>query len=75
MHPSDVQRQPADDCETGGGVALAIEYDMAKYARRHLVENFFCRIKGFRRFATHYNQTESGYAAMICMAAVVLALA
>ena len=52
-----------------------IEYDMAKYARRHLVENFFCRIKGFRRIATRYDQTESSYSAMICMAAVVLALA
>ena len=53
----------------------AIDCDMEKYARRHRVENFFCRIKNFRRIATRYDQTESSYAAMICMAAVWLALA
>ena len=53
----------------------AIDCDMEKYARRHLVENFFCRIKEFRRIATRYDQTESSYAAMIRMAAVRLALA
>ena len=30
----------------------AIACDMEKYARRHRVENFFCRIKNFRRIAT-----------------------
>ena len=53
----------------------AIDCDMEKYARRHRVENFFCKIKNFRRIATRYDQTESSYAATICMAAVWLALA
>jgi len=39
------------------------------------VEDFFCRIKDLRRIATRYDQTESSYAATICMAAVWLALA
>ena len=53
----------------------AIDCDMEKYGRRHLVENFFCRIKNFRRIATRYDQTESSYAAMIRVAAIQLALA
>ena len=47
--------------------------DMEKYRRRHLVENFFCKIKYFRRIATRYDQTASSYAAMIWVAAAVLA--
>ena len=53
----------------------AIDCDMEKYWRRHRVENFFCRIKHFRRIVTRYDQTESSYAAMIRIAAVWLALA
>lgn len=53
----------------------AIACDMEKYGRRHRVENFFCRIKNFRRVATRYDQTESSYAAMICVVASRLALA
>ena len=53
----------------------AIDCDMEKYARQHLVENFFCRIREFRRIATRYDQTESSYAVMIRMAAVRLTLA
>ncbi len=53
----------------------AIDCDMEKYRRRHHVENFFCRIKHFRRIATRYDQTESSYAAMIRVAAIWLALA
>jgi hypothetical protein len=32
---------------------------------RHLVENFFCKIKGFRRIATRYDKTDTSFAAMI----------
>ena len=53
----------------------AIDCDMEKYRRRHRVENFFYRIKHFRRIATRYDQTESSYAATIRIAAVWLALA
>ena len=52
----------------------AIDCDMEKYRRRHRVENFFCRIKNFRRVATRYDQTGSSYAAMIRIAAIWLAL-
>jgi transposase len=40
-------------------------YDREKYKWRHLIENFFCRIKGFRRIATRYEKTDTCFAAMI----------
>ena len=36
----------------------AIDCGMEKHRRRRCVENFFCRIKNFRRIATRYDQTE-----------------
>ena len=39
---------------------------------RHLVENFFCAIKAFRRIATRYEKTDTCFAAMINLVAVVL---
>ena len=52
----------------------AVDCDMEKYRRRRRVENFFCRIKRFRRIATRYDQTASSYAALIFVAATMLAL-
>ena len=52
----------------------AIGCDMGKYRRRHRVENFFCKIKYFRRIATRYDQTASSYAALIWVAATMVAL-
>jgi transposase len=36
-----------------------------KYKWRHLVENFFCSIKAFRRIATRYEKTDKCFAALI----------
>lgn len=47
-------------------------HDVDKYKWRHLVENFFCAIKAFRRIATRYEKTDSCFAAMINVVAVVL---
>jgi transposase len=44
------------------------------YRWRHLVENFFCKLKQFRRIATRYEKTDASFAAMIHLAATVLAL-
>ena len=49
-----------------------IDYDREKYKWRHLVENFFCQIKAFRRIGTRYEKTDKGFAAMIYLAATVL---
>jgi hypothetical protein len=43
----------------------ADSYDREKYKWRHLIENFFCRIKAFRRTATRYEKTDTCFAAMI----------
>jgi transposase len=40
-------------------------YDREKYKWRHLIENYFCRIKVFRRIATRYEKTDVSFAAMI----------
>jgi len=47
-------------------------HDAEKYKWRHLVENFFCAMKGFRRIATRYEKTDTCFAAMINAVAVVL---
>jgi transposase len=48
------------------------EHDREKYKWRHLVENFFCRVKAFRRIATRYEKTDKCFAAMINIVATVL---
>ncbi len=51
-----------------------ITYDKTMYEWRHLVENFFCDLKQFRRIATRYDKTDTSDAAMIYIAAVRFAL-
>jgi transposase len=51
-----------------------IACDFAMYRWRHLIENFFCDLKQFRRVATRYDKTDQSFAAMINLAATVLAL-
>ena len=72
------------DLETRGAEAVIppkssrikdIHFDHVRYARRHLVENFFCKLKHFRRIATRYEQTAASYCGMICMVSSFLALA
>src|SRR5882672_10328165 len=47
-------------------------HDREKYKWRHLVENFFCKIKAFRRIATRDEKTDTCFTAMINIVAVVL---
>ena len=51
-----------------------IPYDQEMYKWRHLVENFFQKIKEFRRVATRYDKTDTSFKATIYLAAIVLAL-
>ena len=51
-----------------------IACDFAMYRWRHLVENFFCRLKAFRRIATRYEKTDTNFAAMIHLVGASLAL-
>ena len=49
-----------------------IPCDFEIYKWRHLVENFFCKIKEFRRIATRYDKTDTSFAAMIQLVGSVL---
>ncbi len=51
---------------------ISCDFDMYKW--RHLVENFFCDLKQFRRIATRYEKTDESYAAMIHLAGTRFAL-
>lgn len=51
-----------------------IPCDFAMYRWRHLVENFFCNLKEFRRIATRYEKTDTSYSAMIHLVGSYLAV-
>ncbi|MDE1172837.1 MAG: IS5 family transposase [Parvibaculaceae bacterium] len=51
-----------------------IDCDFHAYRWRHLVENFFCSLKTFRRIATRYDKTDESYRAMINLAALKIAM-
>ena len=50
------------------------DYDTEAYKQRHMVENYFSKIKEFRGVATRYNKIESSYAASWNLAATLTAL-
>jgi transposase len=54
--------------------ARSIPCDFHMYKWRHLVENFFCNLKAFRRIATRYDKTDESFTAMIHLAGAALAL-
>jgi transposase len=54
--------------------AATILYDREMYKWRHLVENFFQKIKEFRRIATRYDKTDTSYRAAIHLVAAFLSL-
>jgi transposase len=51
-----------------------IDCDFRAYRWPHLVENFFCSLRAFRRIATRYEKTDQSYRAMINLAAPRIAL-
>lgn len=54
--------------------ARQIACDFAMYRWRHLIENFFCDLKQFRRIATRYDKTDQSFEAMIYLAASFMTL-
>jgi transposase len=48
------------------------EYDPALYAARHLIENFFAKIKQFRAIATRYEKTARNFLAALQLVASVV---
>ncbi len=53
----------------------AIDYDVERYKWCHLVANFLCNLKQFRRLAIRFEKTEVSFAAMIQVVSVRLVLA
>ena len=47
-------------------------YDKGAYKSRHLIENFFPKIKEYRDIATRYDKTDSSYAANWSLVAALL---
>jgi transposase len=47
-------------------------YDKELYKARHLIENFFCKLKQFRAIATRYDKTARNFLAGIHLAAAVI---
>ena len=46
--------------------------DMEVYKWRHLIENFFCKIKEFKRIALRSDKTDSSFAAVVTLASAVI---
>lgn len=49
---------------------LYIDTEMYKW--RHLIENFFCKLKEFKRIAMRADKTDDSFSAMIYLAAAVI---
>lgn len=48
--------------------------DFRMYRWRHLVANFFCALRAFRRIATRYDKTDESFRAMIHLVGSVITL-
>jgi len=49
-------------------------YDTDLYEARHLIENFFCKVKQFRAIATRYDKTARNFLAAVHLVATVILL-
>jgi transposase len=49
-----------------------LDIDKEIYKWRHLIENFFCKIKEFKRIAMRSDKTDQSFTAMIYAAAAVI---
>jgi transposase len=70
----------ADLDERGAKIVIAqhprrakpLDIDKQMYKRRHLIENFFCKLKEFKRIAMRADKTDTSFAAIIHLAAAVI---
>lgn len=49
-----------------------LDIDLEVYKWRHLIENFFCKLKEFKRIAMRADKTDQSFEAMIYPAAAVI---
>ena len=54
------------------GRAKRLKIDLEIYKWRHLIENFFCKLKEFKRIALRADKTDQSFTAMIYLAAAVI---
>ncbi|RFP04026.1 transposase [Komagataeibacter xylinus] len=47
-------------------------FDKVLFKARHLIENFFCKLKEFKRIAMRSDKTDRSFAAMIYLVAAVI---
>ena len=52
--------------------AIPIPLDAEMYKWRHLIENFFCKLKEFKRIAMRACKTDQSFEAIIYLAAAVI---
>ena len=52
----------------------AIRHDRHLYKARHLIENFFARLKHYRAIATRYDKTAVAFLGAIHLVAAVIGL-
>jgi transposase len=52
--------------------ASPLPLDAEMYQWRHLIENFFCKPKAFKRIAMRSDKTDQSFSAMIHLAAAVI---
>ena len=70
----------ADLNERGAKIVIAqhprrakpLTVDAEMYKWRHLIENFFCKLKEFKRIALRADKTDQSFAAFIHLAAAVI---
>ena len=49
-----------------------LDIDLEIYKWRHLIENFFCKLKEFKRIALRAEKTDASFAAMIYLASTLI---
>jgi transposase len=54
------------------GRSIRRAYDRDLYKERHLIENFFCRLKQFRAVATRYDKRAVNFLAGIYAASILI---
>ena len=51
---------------------VAINYDREMYKWRHLIENFFGKLKEFKRIALRSDKTDTSFRAMVYLSAAIV---
>jgi|TARA_R110002012_G_C11455435_1_gene592203 transposase len=49
-----------------------LDIDREIYKWRHLIENFFCKLKEFKRIAMRSEKTDQSFSAMICLCSALI---